>query len=91
MYTDVERRGQGDAQVIDGSERPVKDQDSTYEAAHDSQSASTQGDRRALPTESVAGNSAYAAPSIAAAWDPYEVWLTRVKRPRDLRVGPSRA
>lgn len=40
--------------------------------------------------ESVEGG-AFGAPSIAAAWDPYEVWLTRVKRPRDLRVGPAQA
>jgi len=25
------------------------------------------------------------APIEAAAWDPYEVWLTRVKQPRDAR------
>jgi len=25
------------------------------------------------------------APHGAGAWDPYEVWLTRVKRPRDAR------
>jgi hypothetical protein len=25
------------------------------------------------------------APTEAAAWDPYEVWLTRVKQPRDAR------
>ena len=27
------------------------------------------------------------APIEAAAWDPYEVWLTRVKQPRDARDG----
>jgi hypothetical protein len=27
------------------------------------------------------------APIEAAAWDPYEVWLTRVKQPRDARNG----
>ncbi len=27
------------------------------------------------------------APAPANAWDPYEVWLTRVKRPRDARDG----
>jgi hypothetical protein len=69
----------------------VKDRDSIYKTVHDSQSASTQGDRRAVTTDSVAASAAFTAPSIAAAWDPYEVWLTRVKRPRDQRVGPSQA
>jgi len=27
-------------------------------------------------------------PSATGAWDPYEVWLTRVKQPRDRRYGP---
>jgi hypothetical protein len=27
------------------------------------------------------------APIEAVAWDPYEVWLTRVKQPRDARNG----
>ena len=27
-------------------------------------------------------------PSATGAWDPYEVWLTRVKQPRDRRFGP---
>jgi hypothetical protein len=27
-------------------------------------------------------------PSATGAWDPYEVWLTRVKQPRDKRYGP---
>ena len=27
------------------------------------------------------------APIEAAAWDPYEVWLSRVKQPRDARNG----
>ena len=27
-------------------------------------------------------------PSATGAWDPYEVWLTRVKQPRDKRGGP---
>jgi hypothetical protein len=26
-----------------------------------------------------------------AAWDPYEVWLNRVKKPRDQRVTPTAA
>jgi hypothetical protein len=26
-------------------------------------------------------------PSATGAWDPYEVWLTRVKQPRDRRYG----
>jgi hypothetical protein len=28
-------------------------------------------------------------PSATGAWDPYEVWLTRVKQPRDRRYGSS--
>jgi hypothetical protein len=27
-------------------------------------------------------------PSATGAWDPYEVWLTRVKQPRDRGYGP---
>ena len=27
-------------------------------------------------------------PSATGAWDPYEIWLTRVKQPRDRRGGP---
>ncbi len=27
-------------------------------------------------------------PSATGSWDPYEVWLTRVKQPRDRRYGP---
>jgi hypothetical protein len=27
-------------------------------------------------------------PSATGAWDPYEIWLTRVKQPRDRRFGP---
>ena len=26
-------------------------------------------------------------PSATGAWDPYEIWLTRVKQPRDRRYG----
>lgn len=68
----------------------MKDQDSSFKAAQASQSVSPQGDRHPAVTESVDGR-VFVAPSIAAAWDPYEVWLTRVKRPRDLRVGPAQA
>jgi hypothetical protein len=68
----------------------VNDQDSVFKATQASESASTQGNRRHEASASVAGT-VLAVPSIAAAWDPYEVWLTRVKRPRDLRVGPSQA
>ena len=28
-------------------------------------------------------------PSATGAWDPYEVWLTRVKQPRDRRYGTA--
>ena len=28
-------------------------------------------------------------PSATGAWDPYEIWLTRVKQPRDRRFGSS--
>lgn len=27
-------------------------------------------------------------PSATGAWDPYDIWLTRVKQPRDRRFGP---
>jgi hypothetical protein len=27
-------------------------------------------------------------PAATGSWDPYEVWLTRVKQPRDRRNGP---
>ena len=27
-------------------------------------------------------------PSATGSWDPYEIWLTRVKQPRDRRFGP---
>jgi hypothetical protein len=50
--------------------------------------------RNASPDESQAGPrkvptviSFTKAPIEAAAWDPYEVWLTRVKQPRDARNG----
>ena len=50
--------------------------------------------RNASPTESQTGSrriptviSFTKAPIEAAAWDPYEVWLTRVKQPRDARNG----
>ena len=48
--------------------------------------------RNASPGESQTGSykiptviSFTKAPIEAAAWDPYEVWLTRVKQPRDAR------
>jgi hypothetical protein len=28
-------------------------------------------------------------PSATGAWDPYEIWLTRVKQPRDRRYGTT--
>lgn len=28
-------------------------------------------------------------PAATGAWDPYEIWLTRVKQPRDRRFGPA--
>jgi hypothetical protein len=62
-----------------------------HKAAQGIQSASTPGDHRLVATDSVAASTAFSAPSIAAACDPYEVWLTRVKRPRDQRVGPTQA
>ena len=50
--------------------------------------------RNASPGESQSGSrriptviSFTKAPIEAAAWDPYEVWLTRVKQPRDARNG----
>jgi hypothetical protein len=50
--------------------------------------------RNASPGESQSGQrriptvlSFTRAPIEAAAWDPYEVWLTRVKQPRDARNG----
>ena len=66
----------------------MNDQDLVSKAAQAGESASTQGYHRRDAKTSPAGT-VFAVPSIAAAWDPYEVWLTRVKRPRDLRVGPS--
>ena len=68
----------------------MKDKDSVLKATPAIESASTQDDRRHEATAPVSGN-AFAAASMVAAWDPYEVWLTRVKRPRDLRVGPTQA
>ncbi len=68
----------------------MNDQDLVFKATQAGESASTQGDHRHDATPSGVGT-AFAVPAIAAAWDPYEVWLTRVKRPRDLRVGPSQA
>jgi hypothetical protein len=32
-----------------------------------------------------------AAASVTAAWDPYEVWLNRIKKPRDQRGAPVAA
>jgi hypothetical protein len=50
--------------------------------------------RNASPGESQSGSrkvptaiSFSKAPIEVAAWDPYEVWLTRVKQPRDARNG----
>ena len=50
--------------------------------------------RNASPGESQSGSrkvptaiSFSNAPIEVAAWDPYEVWLTRVKQPRDARNG----
>jgi hypothetical protein len=74
----------------DGRDR-VKNQDLVFKAVQASESVSTHDERRSLVTESVTGGSELVAPTLSAAWDPYEVWLTRVKRPRDLRVVPSQA
>lgn len=54
-------------------------------------SGSVSGETRADRRESAGGKSMSAISSgsgslgVQAAWDPYEVWLTRVKQPRERR------
>jgi hypothetical protein len=50
------------------------------------------GQPRALPTESSAASPIAQPPRVGrtAAWDPYDVWLTRVKLPRDRKAAAGR-
>ena len=51
--------------------------------ARDASPSESQSGPRKIPTVIAFAK----APIEAAAWDPYEVWLTRVKQPRDARNG----
>jgi len=51
--------------------------------ARDASPSESQSGPRKIPTVIAFAK----APIEAAAWDPYEVWLTRVKQPRDARDG----
>lgn len=46
----------------------------------------TAGGDAGTHTSSVENGRQLPVPACAAAWDPYDVWLKRVKQPRDARV-----